>query len=144
MHFIHGAAEGNDLEVRRLHGEWFPSRHHRTSPAETSYFVPFVYARPIDSNEDLVARIAIVAGDTREIPGVITNVCSSLGRRCEACIVACGGSLKQFLVIPHEHHACIIFYVSTFIHAGHFMCKSNCLFLFLPEKFSCLLWIIFI
>ncbi|GFU60264.1 uncharacterized protein TNCV_4249611 [Trichonephila clavipes] len=33
-----------------------------------------VYSSPVDSDEALVVRIAIVAGDIREMPGVFANV----------------------------------------------------------------------
>ncbi|GFT54691.1 uncharacterized protein TNCV_958751 [Trichonephila clavipes] len=33
-----------------------------------------VYASPVDSDEALVARIAVVAGDIRKMPGVFANV----------------------------------------------------------------------
>ncbi|GFX96423.1 uncharacterized protein TNCV_2055401 [Trichonephila clavipes] len=33
-----------------------------------------VYTSPVDSDEALVARIAVVAGDIREMPGVFANV----------------------------------------------------------------------
>ncbi|GFV14714.1 hypothetical protein TNCV_2586871 [Trichonephila clavipes] len=41
------------------------------------------YASPVDSDEALVARIAVVAGEIREMPGVFTNVRHSLRRRLE-------------------------------------------------------------
>ncbi|GFW21597.1 uncharacterized protein TNCV_4281121 [Trichonephila clavipes] len=56
-----------------------------------------VYASPIDSDKALVARIAVVAGDIREMPGVFANVRQSFRRRCEACILASGRSFEQFL-----------------------------------------------
>ncbi|GFV59616.1 DUF4817 domain-containing protein [Trichonephila clavipes] len=56
-----------------------------------------VYASPVDSNETLVARIAVVAGDIREMAGVFANVRQSLRRRCGACILAGRCSLEQFL-----------------------------------------------
>ncbi|GFU50622.1 uncharacterized protein TNCV_235841 [Trichonephila clavipes] len=56
-----------------------------------------VYASPVDSDEALVARIAIVAGENREMPGVFANVRHSLRRRCEACIFAGGRFFEKFL-----------------------------------------------
>ncbi|GFV07671.1 hypothetical protein TNCV_4941731 [Trichonephila clavipes] len=41
-----------------------------------------VYLSPVDSDEALVARIAVVAGEIRETPGVFANVGESLRRRC--------------------------------------------------------------
>ncbi|GFV45212.1 hypothetical protein TNCV_1299371 [Trichonephila clavipes] len=55
-----------------------------------------VYANPVVSEEALVARIAAVVGDMREMPRVFANVRQSLCRRCEACIFAGGGSMEQF------------------------------------------------
>ncbi|GFU33881.1 uncharacterized protein TNCV_615121 [Trichonephila clavipes] len=56
-----------------------------------------VHASPVDSDEVLVARIAVVAGDIREMPGVFANVQQSFRRRCERCIFAGGRSYEQFL-----------------------------------------------
>ncbi|GFU05864.1 retrovirus-related Pol polyprotein from transposon 412 [Trichonephila clavipes] len=56
-----------------------------------------VYTSPVDSDEALVARIAVIAGDMREIPRVFANVRQSLRQRCEACIFASGCSFAQFL-----------------------------------------------
>ncbi|GFS69162.1 uncharacterized protein TNCV_4010161 [Trichonephila clavipes] len=56
-----------------------------------------VYASPVDSDEVLVAKIAVVAGDIWEMPGVFANVRQSLRRRCEACIFVGGRSFEQFL-----------------------------------------------
>lgn len=56
-----------------------------------------VYESPIDSDEDLVARISVAAGTIRETPDMFENVRQSLYRRCNACITACGRSFEQFL-----------------------------------------------
>ncbi|GFU39506.1 uncharacterized protein TNCV_5087401 [Trichonephila clavipes] len=75
-------------------------RHDRlTSPA---FFLwgrmqSLVYASPVDSDETLVARIAVVACEIWEMPGVFANVRHFLRRRCEACIFADGRSFEQFL-----------------------------------------------
>ncbi|GFS75576.1 uncharacterized protein TNCV_3425211 [Trichonephila clavipes] len=42
-----------------------------------------VYASPVDSDEALVARIAVIAGDIRKITGIFANVRQSLHRWCE-------------------------------------------------------------
>ncbi|GFW68650.1 hypothetical protein TNCV_530041 [Trichonephila clavipes] len=55
------------------------------------------YANPVDSDEALFARIAVVVGDIRKMPGVLANVRQPLCRRCEACIFAGGRSFDQFL-----------------------------------------------
>ncbi|GFV46602.1 uncharacterized protein TNCV_4121 [Trichonephila clavipes] len=54
-----------------------------------------VYSSPVDSNE--VARIAVAAGEIREMPGVFVNVRQSLRRRYEALLFADGCSFEQFL-----------------------------------------------
>ncbi|GFY22243.1 uncharacterized protein TNCV_3298861 [Trichonephila clavipes] len=56
-----------------------------------------VYASPVDSNEALVVRITVVAGEIREITGVFANVRHSLRQRCEASIFAGGRFFEQFL-----------------------------------------------
>ncbi|GFX88484.1 uncharacterized protein TNCV_2279521 [Trichonephila clavipes] len=56
-----------------------------------------VCASPADSDEALVAWIAIVAGNIREMPGVFANVRQSLCRQCETCNFAGACSLEQFL-----------------------------------------------
>ncbi|GFV70451.1 hypothetical protein TNCV_4798701 [Trichonephila clavipes] len=38
------------------------------------YMKSHVYASPIDSDDSLVARIAVVAGDIQEMPGVFADV----------------------------------------------------------------------
>ncbi|GFW70313.1 uncharacterized protein TNCV_5131391 [Trichonephila clavipes] len=56
-----------------------------------------VYASFLDSDESLVAMIAVVARDIREMPGVFANVRQSLRRWCEACILAVRCSFEQVL-----------------------------------------------
>ncbi|GFY35172.1 uncharacterized protein TNCV_5045471 [Trichonephila clavipes] len=55
-----------------------------------------VYSSPVYSNEALVARIAVVAGDIREMLGVFSNVRQSLHRRwvnlIKALLLRSGGS----------------------------------------------------
>ncbi|GFW38228.1 hypothetical protein TNCV_3839561 [Trichonephila clavipes] len=46
--------------------------------------------RWIGRGEALVARIAVVAGEIQEMPGVFANVRHSLRQRCDACIFAGG------------------------------------------------------
>ncbi|GFT91410.1 uncharacterized protein TNCV_4285661 [Trichonephila clavipes] len=62
-----------------------------------SHMKSLVYTSPVDSDEALVARIAVVAGDIREMPGVFADVRQSLHRWFEACIFAGGCSFEQFL-----------------------------------------------
>ncbi|GFU43321.1 hypothetical protein TNCV_3768611 [Trichonephila clavipes] len=62
-----------------------------------------VYASPIDSDEALVARIAVVAGYIRKMPRVFANVRQSLRRRV-VCIFAGGHFFEQFFVITQASH----------------------------------------
>ncbi|GFX39912.1 uncharacterized protein TNCV_2646751 [Trichonephila clavipes] len=57
----------------------------------------FVYASSANSYEALVSRIAVVADESREMPGVFANVRHSFHRWCEACIFAGGRFFEQFL-----------------------------------------------
>ncbi|GFW47259.1 uncharacterized protein TNCV_57121 [Trichonephila clavipes] len=52
-----------------------------------------VYETPVNSTEELVARITAAAGEIRNTPEMLSNVRRSMKRRCEACIT-CGG--RQF------------------------------------------------
>lgn len=56
-----------------------------------------VYDTPVDNAEELVARIAVAAGEIRDMPGVFQNVRMSMRRRCEACIVARGRNFEHLL-----------------------------------------------
>ncbi|GFT04312.1 uncharacterized protein TNCV_1928731 [Trichonephila clavipes] len=56
-----------------------------------------VYDTPVDNAEELVARIAVAAGEIRNSPGVFQNVRMSKRRRCEACIVARGRNFEHLL-----------------------------------------------
>ncbi|GFV03385.1 lig_chan-Glu_bd domain-containing protein [Trichonephila clavipes] len=56
-----------------------------------------VFETPVNSAEELVARISAAAGEIRNTPEMLSNVRRSMKRRCEACIT-CGGrhySLKN-------------------------------------------------
>ncbi|GFU70571.1 transposable element Tc1 transposase [Trichonephila clavipes] len=64
-------------------------------PGRRQYEESF-YANPVDFDEALVAMIAVVAGDIREMPEVFANVRQSLRRWCETCIFAGGCSFEQF------------------------------------------------
>ncbi|GFT90328.1 uncharacterized protein TNCV_193281 [Trichonephila clavipes] len=52
-----------------------------------------VFETPVNSAEELVARISAAAGEIRNTPEMLSNVRRSMKRRCEACIT-CGG--RQF------------------------------------------------
>ncbi|GFT05123.1 hypothetical protein TNCV_531661 [Trichonephila clavipes] len=49
-----------------------------------------VFETPVNSAEELVARIIAAAGEIRNTPEMLSNVRRSMKRRCEACIT-CGG-----------------------------------------------------
>ncbi|GBM33855.1 hypothetical protein AVEN_175690-1 [Araneus ventricosus] len=51
-----------------------------------------VYATPVDSDEDLVARISVAAAR-----GIFESVRQSLHRRCQACITDSGCNFEQLL-----------------------------------------------
>ncbi|GBM09277.1 hypothetical protein AVEN_116629-1 [Araneus ventricosus] len=56
-----------------------------------------VYAPPVDSDEDLFARISVAAARVRELPGIFESVRQSLHRRCQACIAVGGRNFEQLL-----------------------------------------------
>ena len=56
-----------------------------------------VYDTLIDNAEELVARIAVAAEKIRDKPGVFQNVRTSMGRRCEVCVVVGGRNFEHFL-----------------------------------------------
>jgi hypothetical protein len=56
-----------------------------------------VYATPVQSEEDLVARIAVASGDISEMPGLFHNIRQSLTRRYQKCIDLGGTNFEQYL-----------------------------------------------
>ncbi|CAL1283080.1 unnamed protein product, partial [Larinioides sclopetarius] len=56
-----------------------------------------VYETPVDSVEDLVARLSVAAAGVREIPGIFERVRQSLHRRCQECIDTGGRNFEQLL-----------------------------------------------
>jgi hypothetical protein len=56
-----------------------------------------VYETPVDSEQDLVARIAVAAGDIAEIPHVFESVRHSLYKRYEKCVEVHGDHFEQLL-----------------------------------------------
>ncbi|GFU92497.1 uncharacterized protein TNCV_4794261 [Trichonephila clavipes] len=56
-----------------------------------------VYETPVNSAEELVARISAAAGEIRNTPEMLSNVRRSMKRRCEACIT-CGGRQFEYLL----------------------------------------------
>ncbi|GFV84401.1 hypothetical protein TNCV_2044491 [Trichonephila clavipes] len=53
-----------------------------------------VFETPVNSAEELVARISAAAGEIRNTPEMLSNVRRSMKRRCEACIT-CGGRAAE-------------------------------------------------
>ncbi|GFT42462.1 hypothetical protein TNCV_1787351 [Trichonephila clavipes] len=76
-----------------------------------------VYKSPVDSDEALVARIAVIEGEIREMPGVFANVRRSLRQRVAAWsmtpspttpslgITELCSEGKQFQISPPEHYS---------------------------------------
>ncbi|GBM78692.1 hypothetical protein AVEN_244363-1 [Araneus ventricosus] len=56
-----------------------------------------VYATPVDSDDDLVARMSVAAARVREISGIFESVRQSLHRGCQACITVGGRNFEQLL-----------------------------------------------
>ncbi|GFU70442.1 retrovirus-related Pol polyprotein from transposon 297 [Trichonephila clavipes] len=54
-----------------------------------------VFETPVNSAEELVARISAAAGEIRNTPEMLSNVRRSMKRRCEACIT-CGGHASNY------------------------------------------------
>ncbi|GFX14394.1 hypothetical protein TNCV_1615771 [Trichonephila clavipes] len=55
-----------------------------------------VYETPVNSAEELVARISAAAGEIRNTPEMLSNVRRSMKRRCEACITCDGRTIGHF------------------------------------------------
>ncbi|GFX65103.1 hypothetical protein TNCV_452411 [Trichonephila clavipes] len=53
-----------------------------------------VYETPVNSAEELVARISAAAGQIRNTPEMLSNVRRSMKRRCEACITMRRASVR--------------------------------------------------
>lgn len=56
-----------------------------------------MYETPIESAEELVARLSAAAGEVRDTSGVFQRVRESLLRRCTACIASNGQCFEQLL-----------------------------------------------
>ncbi|GFV18926.1 uncharacterized protein TNCV_4758111 [Trichonephila clavipes] len=68
---------GEDRIVSRRWRYPWPPRFPDLTPADF-WLKSLVCASPVDSDEALVARIAVVAGETREMPGLFAYVRHSL------------------------------------------------------------------
>ena len=61
------------------------------------YIKSLVYETPVNSAENLVARITAAADEVRDTPGILANVRSSMFQRCQACITARGRNFEHLL-----------------------------------------------
>ncbi|GFX13427.1 uncharacterized protein TNCV_2191811 [Trichonephila clavipes] len=82
------------------------------SALDTAYPVRWIgrVVSPVDSDEALIAKIAVVADETREMPRYLLmfDIPSAGGVRCDICWWAL---FRAVFVIPQENHACTIIYV---------------------------------
>ena len=56
-----------------------------------------VYTTPVESEEDLVARIVVAAGAINDTPGVFAHVRQNMIRRCQLCLNVNGGIFEPLL-----------------------------------------------
>ncbi|GBN39311.1 hypothetical protein AVEN_54364-1 [Araneus ventricosus] len=56
-----------------------------------------IYETPVDSIEDVVARLSIAAANVREMPGIIGTVCQPFLRRYQACINVVNRNFEHLL-----------------------------------------------
>lgn len=56
-----------------------------------------VYETPVETEEDLIARIAVAAGDISDNPRMIASVHRSLENRCRLCIDQNGRHFEHLL-----------------------------------------------
>lgn len=56
-----------------------------------------VYATPIETVEDLVARILAAAEEVQNMPGIFERIQRNMLRRCNSCIEVDGGHFEQLL-----------------------------------------------
>ena len=56
-----------------------------------------VYESPVDSIDDLAARVSVAAGEIASSPNVFHSVRESLVKRYEKCIEVNGAHFEQFL-----------------------------------------------
>lgn len=114
MWFQHDGAPAHFFrDVRQLLDEQYPNRWIGrggpiTWPARSpdlsplDYFLwgtmkDLIYTTPVESEEDLVGRIAVAAGDVQEMPNVFENVRRSLDDRCRKCIEVNGANFEHLL-----------------------------------------------
>jgi hypothetical protein len=56
-----------------------------------------VYGTPVETQHDLVARIAVAAGNIREKPGIFQRVQHNMARHCRTCNDVGGRHFEQLL-----------------------------------------------
>ena len=56
-----------------------------------------VYDTGVETEEDLVARITVAAGNIADMPGILERTQQSMVRRCTVCIQANGRTFEWFL-----------------------------------------------
>ncbi|GFV03493.1 uncharacterized protein TNCV_5060341 [Trichonephila clavipes] len=111
MWFQHDGVPAHfSADVRSALNTAYPGRWIRRSAPS------LVYTSSVDSNEALVARIAVVAGDIREMPGVFANVrhiCFAGGEVAAAAwsttprsgITELCSEEREFQISPPEHNS---------------------------------------
>ena len=74
-----------------------------------------VYDTPVHNSEELVARIAIAAAESRFMPRVLKNAWIFMCRRCEVCIVS---GNKKILTLPLTYVPFVFFtcFIKTIFH----------------------------
>lgn len=78
----------------------WPARSPDLSPLDFclwGHLKSLVYSTPVESEEDLVARILAACQMVQDMPGIFENVRRSLVRRCQLCIDRRGGIFEPFL-----------------------------------------------
>jgi hypothetical protein len=56
-----------------------------------------VYETPVETQYDLVARIAVAAGTIREMAGIFQRVQNNIAKRCRTCNEVGGRHFEQLL-----------------------------------------------
>lgn len=108
-----GAPAHFSLSVRQYLDETYPNRWIGRGgpvdwPARSPDLTPLdfglwghikslVYSSPVESEEDLLARILAACQTIQDMPGIFENMRRSLVRRCHLCINNRGGIFEQFL-----------------------------------------------
>jgi hypothetical protein len=61
------------------------------------YMQGLEYETPVETQHDLVARIAVAAATIREMPGIFQTIQHNIARRCRICNKVCGRQFEQLL-----------------------------------------------